>query len=177
MKEEKFIRDELVFHLLKGNAHMSFEDAVADFPQSKMNAKFTNGDYTFWHLIEHIRRTQYDILDFIINPKYVEREWPKDYWPARIATQSIAGGTQKNQNATKKDWDKTIKSFLADRFKLKKLVEDPKNDLYKKIPWGTGQTLIREILVIVDHNAYHLGEFAIMRQVLGAWDKKHSEES
>ena len=140
---------------------MTFEEAVADFPESKMNTKFTNGDYTFWHLLEHIRRTQKDILDFIINPDYKEREWPKDYWPG------------KNEKAAKRDWDETTSAFLKDRKKLEKLVKNPKTDLYKKIPHGTGQTIFREIIVITDHNAYHLGEFAIMRQVLSAWGKSH----
>ena len=180
MNTDKFTRDELVFHLFKGNAHMTFEEAVSDFPVKKMNELFTNGDYTFWHLLEHIRRTQNDILDFITNPDYKEREWPRDYWPARIATparsaastadwQSVAGGPGKNEKATKKDWDETISAFLKDRKKLQQLVENPKTDLYKKIPHGTGQTIFREIIVIVDHTAYHLGEFAIMRQALNAW--------
>jgi hypothetical protein len=162
MNTDKITRDELIFHLLKGNAHMPFEEAVVDFPEEKMNTLFPNGDYTFWHLLEHIRRTQADILDFMVNPEYKELEWPHDYWP------------EKNKKATKKDWEQTIKGFLKDRTALQKLVEDPNTDLYAKIPHGTGQTVIREIIVIVDHNAYHLGEFAIMRQVLGAWGKSHT---
>lgn len=157
MNTDKYTRKELVFHLIKGHAHMTFEEAVADFPVKKMNEMFPNGGYTFWHLLEHIRRTQEDILDFIINPNYKEREWPKDYWPG------------KREKATKKDWDETISAFLKDRRKLQKLVENSKTDLYKKIPHGTGQTIFREIIVIVDHTAYHLGEFAIMRQALNAW--------
>ena len=161
MNNNEFTREELVFHLTKGHAHMTFEEAVADFPVKKMNEMFPNGEYTFWHLLEHIRRTQADILDFIINKKYKEPEWPGDYWPG------------KQEKATQKDWNKTVKSFLKDRKKLQKLVENSKTDLYKKIPHGTGQTIFREIIVIVDHNAYHLGEFAIMRQVLHAWGKKN----
>jgi hypothetical protein len=161
MNIDKLTRDELVFQLLTGHAHMTFEDAVKDFPEAKMNTLFTNGDYTFWHLLEHIRRTQADILNFMVNPDYEEPKWPDDYWPA------------KDKKATKKDWDTTIKGFLKDRKSLQKIVEDPKTELYAKLPHGTGQTVTREILVVVDHNAYHLGEFAIMRQVLGAWDKSH----
>jgi hypothetical protein len=160
MKTESALRDELVFHLLKGHAHMTFDEAVTDFPLKHINTVFTNGVYTFWHLLEHIRRTQKDILDFMVNPDYKEPRWPDDYWP----------GNEKK--AVKKDWDKTIKGFLKDQKELQKLVEDPKTDLYKKLPHGTGQTVMREIIVVTDHNAYHLGEFAIMRQVLGAWDKK-----
>jgi hypothetical protein len=161
MSEEKYIRSELVFHLTQGHAHMPFTEAVANFPQEHFNTKFTNGDYTFWHLIEHIRRTQADILNFIVNPDYQEPEWPKGYWPA------------KDEQATKRDWDKTVQQFLDDQTQLKALLENPKTDLYKKIPKGTGQTLFREVWVIVDHNAYHIGEFAIMRQVHGTWDKNH----
>ncbi|MGH7203308.1 MAG: DinB family protein [Candidatus Levyibacteriota bacterium] len=157
MNKDKALREELVFQLTKGHAHMSFADAVKDFPQEHMNTKFTNGDYTFWHLLEHIRRTQNDILEFIENPNYKERAWPQDYWP------------EKEQEATKEDWDKTISLFHEDQKKLQMLVEDGKNDLYAKIPHGTGQTILREIMVIVDHNAYHIGEFAIMRQVLKTW--------
>lgn len=150
-----------MFHLTVGHAHMPFEEAVADFPEEHYNTTFTNGDYTFWHLLEHIRRTQADILDFSVNENYKDREWPKDYWPAKDA------------KATKKEWEKTVQGYLKDRETLVKLIEDPKTDLYKKFPHGTGQTIFREIYVIVDHNAYHLGEFAIMRQVLGAWGKNH----
>lgn len=159
MSTDKQLRDELIFQLTIGHAHMSFADAVADFPEEKMNEKFTNGDYTFWHLLEHIRRTQGDILAFIVDANYKDKEWPKDYWP------------DKDAKATKKDWDETIRRFHEDQAKLKALVEDEKNDLYTKIPHGTGQTLMREILVVVDHNAYHIGEFAIMRQVLNTWKK------
>lgn len=162
MKEEIYLRKELVFHLERGNAHMSFEEAVADFPEDKMNTVFTNGDYTFWHVLEHIRRTQHDILDFSVNPDYKELEWPKDYWP------------MKDEKATKEKWDTTIEHFIQDRDQLKKVIEDPEFDLYKKIEGGTGQTIFREIVVVIDHNAYHIGEFAIMRQVLGAWDKKNT---
>lgn len=159
MDQDRQLRDELIFQLTKGHAHMSFADAVADFSEDKMNKKFTNGDYTFWHLLEHIRRTQNDILEFIVNPNYKDKEWPKDFWPA------------KDTKATKQDWDKTVSGFHEDQKKLKELVQEEKNDLYAKIPHGTGQTLMREILVIVDHNAYHIGEFAIMRQVLNTWKK------
>lgn len=160
MTENIILREELLFHLTYGNAHMPFEEAVSDFPEDKMNAVFPNGEYTFWHLLEHIRRTQNDILDFITNPDYKEREWPKAYWP------------QVDETAAVKDWEKTITSYRADRDGLTKVVQDPATDLFKKIPHGTGQTILREIMVVSDHTAYHIGEFAIMRQVLGAWNRK-----
>jgi hypothetical protein len=159
MDKDKQLRDELIFQLTKGHAHMNLADAVKDFPEEKMNTKFTNGDYTFWHLLEHIRRTQNDILEFIVNSNYKDKEWPKEFWP------------EKGKEATKEDWDETVSLFHKDQKKLQALVEDEKNDLYTKIPHGTGQTLMREIMVIVDHNACHIGEFAIMRQVFDTWKK------
>lgn len=141
---------------------MTFDEAVSDFPEDKINTIFTNGDYSFWHLLEHIRRTQNDILEFIQNPKYEEKEWPKDYWP------------EKSRKATKKDWEKTIEFFHRDREELAKIINDKKTDLFKKIPWGDGQNIVREIQTVSDHNSYHIGEFAIMRQVLKTWGKGHN---
>ena len=156
------IREHLVWLLTKGNAHMTFEEAIAGFPEAAMNTRFPNGSYSPWHLVEHLRRTQYDILDFIRNPDYQEMEWPKDYWPAE------------NETATQAQWDRTITQFLADRQALVELVLDMSRDLYTPIPWGTGQNVLKEILVVADHNAYHVGEFAIMRQVMGTWGAAHS---
>lgn len=157
MADDSQLRDELLFQLQTGHAHMKFEEAVANFPEDKMNAVFTNGEYTFWHLLEHIRRTQKDILDFMTSSDYKEPSWPNDYWPAKDA------------KATKEDWDQTVLSFVKDREELVKIVQDPKFEMFQKIERGTGQTIIREILVVVDHNSYHLGEFSIMRQVLDTW--------
>jgi hypothetical protein len=154
---EEILREELVFLLERGNAHMSFEEAVADYPMEQINKVFPNGAYTAWHLLEHLRRTQWDILDFIHNPQYQEREWPKDYWPAP------------DEQASEAMWRQTIGAFLADRAALRDLVRDPRTDLYSPIPHGSGQNVLREIQVVSDHNAYHVGEFAIMRQVMGTW--------
>lgn len=159
MDNEKIVRAELVALLKKGNAHMTLDEAVADFPVSRMNTKFTNGEYTFWHLLEHIRRAQEDILDFITNPNYKEREWPGDYWPPQ------------GKKATARDWKRTISQFHKDSLALQKIVSDRKTDLYARIPHGTGQNIMREIIVVSDHNAYHIGEFAIMRQVANVWGK------
>lgn len=156
---DKVLRDHLLSFLKGGNAHMTLEEAVKDYPLSKINAVFPNGEYSSWHLLEHIRRTQNDILNFIINPKYKELEWPKDYWPER------------DEKATQKDWDKTITSFRKDLKALEKIVANPKTDLFAKIKWGEGQTILREILLVADHSAYHIGEFAIMRQTMNTWKR------
>ena len=155
------LRDELLSLLTPGNAHMTFEDAVAIFPMEQINTVFPNGTYTPWHLLEHLRITQWDILDFIRNPSYQEIEWPKAYWPPQ------------DQQATPEDWNRTIAAFQTDLGALQDLVRDPATDLMATIPHGTGQTILREILTVADHNAYHIGEFAIMRQTMGTWGGSH----
>jgi hypothetical protein len=142
-------------------AHMSFEEAVANFPDEALNRRPPNVDYTPWHLLEHVRITQLDILDYVIDPGYEERHWPDDYWPEASAT------------ATREDFDRTVRDFLKDRAALRELVTDPNRDLFAVIPGSPGHTFIREIRIDADHNAYHVGEFAILRQVMGTWPKNH----
>jgi hypothetical protein len=155
--ETKELRAQLVDLLLKGNAHMSFAEAVKDFPIAKINVKFPNGEYSAWGLLEHIRITQNDILDFVTNSKYQDKSWPKDYWPDPKTVASMS------------DWHLTIKLFHQDQQALVDLVNDQKTNLFVKIPHGTGQNILKEIMVVADHNAYHIGEFAIIRQVVGTW--------
>lgn len=162
-EKDKIVREHLLDLLKGGNAHMTIEEAVKDFPEEKMNTMFPNGTYSSWHLLEHIRLTQADILEFMISPSYKEKEWPKEYWPA------------KGRKCTKQDWEKTLAGIKRDTKELERIVRDPKTDLYAKIPHGTGQTYMREILLVADHNAYEIGEFAIMRQVMGTWGKSHDE--
>lgn len=158
---DKIVRKYLVWLLEGGNAHMTLDEAIEDFPMSQINVVFPNSSYSFWGALEHIRRTQFDILDFIINPDYQERDWPRDFWPER--------GTL----ATEADWKKTLKGYRSDLAELIKLVKDPKTNLYEKIPHRTGQTIFREILLVADHNAYQIGEMATMRRVFGHWDISH----
>ncbi len=159
MKEEGKLRKQLVAYLKQGYAHSPFEDIVADFPIDQINSKAPNSSYTPYRLLEHIRITQWDILDFIRNPKYKYMNWPKDYWP------------KEGKIATRSDWIKIIKSFKKDLKELIKIISNPKTDLLAKIPHGEGQTVLKEILVIIDHNAYHLGEFGILRDVMKTWGK------
>ena len=160
MDENKIIRKLLAKLLTESNAHMGLDEAVENFPMKRINEIFPNGEYSAWGLLEHIRRTQNDILKFIDSPDYKEKEWPKDYWP------------EPDQKATVKEWNATLAGWHDDMEKLVKLVKNPQTDLYAKIPDGTGQNIFREILLVADHNAYHTGEFAIMRQVMGTWGKK-----
>jgi hypothetical protein len=154
---EKVIREQLLALLRGGNAHMVFDEAVADFPMERINTRPPKVPYTPWHLLEHIRIAQWDILEFIRNPHYVSPPWPEGYWPDRDAKADEAA------------WRKTIESIRADRRALEEMVLNPDTDLYSPIPHGNGQTIFREILLVADHNAYHIGEFAILRQVTQTW--------
>ena len=160
MESEEILRKNLVDLLKGGNAHMPFEHVVADFPPDHINDMPPNVPYTPWHLLEHIRLAQWDILDFVVNPKYVWRKWPDDYWPAKTARADLA------------QWNQTIAGFQADLNSLVDLVANPANNLTEEIPHAKGYTILKEILVVCDHNAYHIGEFAILRQVMGTWPEK-----
>ncbi len=159
---DKLIRKQLADYLKGKHAHMSLEDAVKGFPVNQINSKAPNSDYTPYRLLEHIRRTQGDIVEFIKNPKYKYLKWPEDYWP------------KDNFKATKKDWDKSLKMYKKDYKELIAITQNPKLDLMRKIPHGTGQSIFKEIIVIIDHNSYHIGEFGILRDVMKTWGKTKS---
>ena len=151
------LRDQLI-RLLDGvDAHMPFEDAVADFPNDGINRRPPNVHYTPWHLVEHLRLTQWDILEYVRNPAWVSPDWPIGYWPSPDAT------------ATPEQFAASVAGFLADRAALRDLVGDPETDLTASIPHTPGHSLLREIRIVGDHNAYHVGELAILRQVMGLW--------
>ncbi len=165
MDQNETLRRQLTNLLQRQQAHMLFEDAVADFPIEHINSRATNVPYTFWHLIEHIRLSQADILDYIRNPDYTAPDWPHDYWPDPDATSDAAG------------WQRTIDSFLSDRQALVDIVQDAGTDLTAQIPHGApGHTILREILLTTDHTAYHVGEIGILRQVMGLWSAGHQGE-
>ena len=157
MEHESLIRDQLVQRLRGRGAHMPFQQAVAGFPMDRINEVFPNGTYSSWALIEHLRLTQRDILDYCTNPGYEHRPHPEGYWPPIGAI------------ATAEDWARTVEVFLSELDELVAIVESPGTDLYAPIPWGGDHTILREILIVADHNAYHVGELAIMRQVMGTW--------
>ncbi len=154
------LREQLLALLDGRDARMRFDDAVADFPESAINTFPANVPYTPWHLLEHLRITQWDILDYIANRAYVERRWPDEYWPARAAT------------ATPGQFAATLAGFRSDNAALQALVADPATDLQAVIPDTPGHTILREIRVVGDHNSYHTGEFAILRQVMGTWPQQ-----
>lgn len=159
---DALLRQQLIGRLRGRGAHMPFEEAVSDFPIERINDAFPNGTYSAWGLIEHLRIAQFDILDYTRNPEYRHLQWPAEYWPAPEKQASAA------------EWQATVQAFLDDQAALIALVEDPATDLYAAIPWGGDHTVLREVLIVCDHNAYHIGELAIMRQVMGAWPAERS---
>jgi hypothetical protein len=159
MKNDSELRNQLVRLLTVRQAHMDLEDAVADFPEAEINTKPTNCEYTFWHLLEHMRITQKDILDYIESDDYQWLDWPDDYWPERSAQTDLGG------------WHRTIEAFHADRQRLAEIINDPNVDLLAPLP-NSGEEqhhVLREINLVAAHNSYHTGEFGILRQVMGLW--------
>jgi hypothetical protein len=152
---------ELVALLEGGQAHAKFEDAVADFPVKLRGVVPEGLPYSAWQILEHIRIAQKDILDFSAPPTggYHGMEWPEAYWPKEAAP-ADAG-----------DWDRSVATVLAEREKFKALLTKKNVDLYKPFLWGKGQNLLREALLIADHEAYHVGELIVLRRLLGAWKK------
>jgi uncharacterized damage-inducible protein DinB len=159
MNDDGELRTQLVRLLTVRQAHMDLEDAVVDFPEAEINTKPTNCIYTFWHLLEHMRITQRDILDYIESDDYQWLDWPDDYWPERSAETDLAG------------WHDTIEAFQADRQRLAEIISDPHVDLFAPLP-NSGEeqhSILREINLVAAHNSYHTGEFGILRQVMDLW--------
>jgi hypothetical protein len=139
---------------MKG-AHLSFHDAVSDFPVHLRGMKPPGAPHSAWQLIEHMRLAQDDILDFCRNPQYKKRKFPDDYWPATEAPPS------------EQSWDASVQQFQSDMKELQAIVADTHNDLLTAIPHGKGQTLLREALLAADHNSYHLGQLMFLRKTMG----------
>jgi hypothetical protein len=152
---------QLLALLRGGQAHATFDQAVADFPPKHYGTVPENLPYSAWQILEHIRITQRDILNFSAPPTggYHGLKWPEEYWPKSPAPPSLDA------------WNQTIAAIRADQKKFEELLQKPNFDLYKPFLWGDGQNLLREILLIADHNAYHLGELVVLRRVLGIWPK------
>ena len=163
MTTTDILREQLLALLDGHGAHLPFEAAVADFPDDAINRRPPNVSYTPWHLLEHIRIAQHDMLDYIRNRAYLAPAWPEEYWPALDAI------------ATPEQFAATVAAFRADRASLHALVADPATDLLAAIPNTPGHTILREARLIGDHNAYHIGEFAILRQVMGTWPPNRKE--
>ena len=151
------LRRHVVELLESSHAHLNLDAAIKGLPPKLRGAKPKGAPHTAWQLLEHIRIAQWDILEFSREPKHVSPAWPDGYWPKTEAPPSVAA------------WNQSVRKARADLEAMKKLVSSPKSDLFTRIPHGTGQTLLREALLIADHNAYHIGQLVLLRRLLGAW--------
>ena len=155
--DEKLLREQLVNLLSGRGAHVDWKGSFKGVAPKLRGVRPAGLPYSLWELLEHMRIAQWDILEFSRGAKHVSPNWPAGYWPAAQAP------------PTAKAWDKSLKAFARDLEAMKKLVANRKTDLFAKIPHGTGQTILREALLVADHNAYHLGQVLIVRRLLGNW--------
>jgi hypothetical protein len=154
MNDDQVLREHLLYLLGGGGAHIDFEKVIADFPLALINKKAPHMPYTPWHVLEHMRIAQWDILEFSRNPAHVSPKWPEGYWPAP------------DMSADENAWRQSIESFRTDLNAMKDLVNDPTTDLFTPLTHGDGQTILREALLVADHNAYHLGVLMTLKRVL-----------
>jgi hypothetical protein len=154
---EKALREHLLYLLNGGGAHAGFDAAVAGLPFALRGKKPKGAEHSPWEILEHMRLAQSDILEFSRDPQHTSPPWPSGYWPK----------TQAPPNSSA--WNKSVKAFHTDLKAMGDLVESPSTKLYARIPHGDGQTILREALLIADHNAYHLGELVLIRRLLDAW--------
>ena len=146
-------------YLLKGGgAHLNFEQAIAALPQDLRGTKADGVPHTPWRLLEHMRICQWDILEFSRNTEHVSPDFPDGYWPETDGPPDVEA------------WNKSVEAFRADLQAMIDLVANPGTDLFAPIPHGDGQTILREALLVADHNAYHLGQLVFLRRCLGAWE-------
>ncbi|MGJ5816466.1 DinB family protein [Paludibaculum fermentans] len=155
-QDNSSLRKHLDNLLQMDGAHLSFDAAITDFPAALRGAKPAGAPHSAWELLEHLRLAQEDILDFSRNPAYVERTFPDDYWPASP------------QPPGDEAWQQSVRQFQQDLAAMRALIADTALDLFAPFPWGDGQTLLREALVVADHNAYHLGQLVYLRKLLEA---------
>ncbi|HVS00517.1 MAG TPA: DinB family protein [Thermoanaerobaculia bacterium] len=157
MSQDRALRDHLLYLLRGGGAHAPFDQVIADLPAELRGVRPPGASHSPWEVLEHLRLAQWDILEFSRNGDHVSPDWPEGYWPQEQAPPDAEA------------WDRSIETFRRELQELEALVDDPASDLYAAFPWGKDQTLLREALLVADHNAYHLGELVLLRRLLGAW--------
>jgi hypothetical protein len=157
MENDAALREQLIKLLEGGNAHAGFEDAVRDFPAELRGMRPKGAPHSPWEVLEHLRIAQWDILEFARDPRHRSPKFPDGYWP------------NSPEPPDYKAWDRSVQAFCQDHQALCALVQDSSTDLFAKIPSGDGQTLLREVLLTADHNAYHVGQLVLLRRMLGSW--------
>jgi hypothetical protein len=156
MDRDEALREHLIQLLDGGHAHITLKDAIKDFPMDQVGERPDGYPHSAWELLEHIRIAQDDILRFSQSADYKSPKWPEGYWPAAPAPERP------------EDWTKSVRAFHKDLSEFIAMIRDPEQDLYKPFPWGDGQTLLREAMLIADHNSYHLGQLVLVRKMLEA---------
>jgi hypothetical protein len=154
---DRALREHLVMLLRGKGAHVAFDDAVNGCQAEVRGVKPPGAGHSAWEIVEHMRIAQWDILGFSRKPGHVSPDWPNGYWPEAAAPPDDEA------------WENSLRAFRADLKAMEQLVTDPRRDLFAPFPWGQGQTLLREALLVADHNAYHLGELVLLRRLLGDW--------
>ncbi len=155
--DNRELREQLVELVRGGSAHADVKSALADFPADRRAAKPEGAPYNAWQLLWHINFTLHDLLLFCTDPKYLSPKWPGEYWP------------RDEQPPNEDAWDATLRALHADLAAFEKMIMDPAENMYSTIPWGDGQTVLREILLAADHTSYHLGQIVLLRKLLDAW--------
>ena len=156
---EESLRQHLLYLLGGGGAHAKFDDVIKGLSPNLRSAKPAKYPHSPWMLVEHMRLAQWDTLEFSRNAKYVSPEWPGGYWPKTEAPPSAAA------------WNKSVQQFRRDLQEMQDFVANRKTDLFARIPWGDGQTILREALLVADHNAYHIAQIVDVRRLMGAWSQ------
>jgi hypothetical protein len=151
------LREQLIALITSSHAHADFDAAIKNLPAELRGKTPKGAGHSPWQLLEHLRIAQWDILEFSRSAGHESPKWPEGYWPATAAPPED------------KAWEKSVRAFRRDQKDLCDLVRDPATDLYAKIAHGSGQTILREALLVADHNAYHVGQLILVRRLLGAW--------
>jgi uncharacterized damage-inducible protein DinB len=154
---DKLLREQLGKVLSWREAHADWKQALAGLDPAHRGVRPAGSPHSAWDLLEHVRLAQRDILDFTVNPKHVSPDWPAGYWPKSLAPADDA------------EWEKSVREFFRDLQEMERLVSNPRTDLLARIKHGTGQTFLRQVLLLIDHNSYHLGQLVLVRRLLGAW--------
>lgn len=158
--DDTILREHLQKLLAGSEAHLDWTSALEGLPEKLRGEKPAGAAYSAWELLEHTRIAQWDILEFSRDPNHVSPDWPSGYWPKTSAAPSKA------------DWDHSVKAFYHDRDQMVALVSNPETNLAARIPHGSGQTILREALLVADHNSYHLGQLVLLRRLLNCWPEK-----
>lgn len=154
MNQNESLRKHLINLLTKAEAHVDVQSSLREFPPDLRGRKPAGAPHTPWQLLEHMRIAQWDILQFSLEAKHKSPKWPDEYWPDTDAPPND------------KAWSQSVRQFLNDLDSVCQMVKDPAIDLYAKIPHGEGQTYLREVLLVADHNAYHLGQLVLVKRIL-----------